>query len=201
MDGVERAVAALCAGEPVLLPTDTVYGLCSTPDQEEAVARIYRLKGRPGATPTALLCSEVEALLELVPELRGRSALYLQALLPGPYTLVLPNPRRRFRWLNTSDLETIGVRVPALEGPAREVVRQLGAVAATSANLHGGRDPRRLDDVPAEIRDACAAEIDGGELPGTPSTVIDLTGRDPRVLREGAGPATEALARLATVAS
>src|SRR5262249_16698953 len=82
----------------------------------------------------------------------------------------------------------------------REVLQDVGAVAATSANLHGGKDPRRLEDVPREIRDGCAAEIDGGELPGTPSTVIDLTGRAPRILREGAVPATEALARLARVA-
>jgi L-threonylcarbamoyladenylate synthase len=70
-------------------------------------------------------------------------------------------------------------------------------VAATSANLHGGPDPRRLSDVPAEILAGVAAALDGGELPGTPSTVLDLTGREPRVLREGAVPAAEALARVA----
>ena len=72
----------------------------------------------------------------------------------------------------------------------------LGALVATSANLPGGADPRRVEDVPAEIRDAAAAVVDGGELPGTPSTVIDLTGAEPRVLREGAVPAREVLLRL-----
>ena len=72
---------------------------------------------------------------------------------------------------------------------------------ATSANRHSGRDPRRLEDVPREIRDGCAAEIDGGELPGVPSTVIDLTGTEPKILREGAVPAAEALERLAAPAA
>lgn len=200
MADVERVIEAVRAGRPVLLPTDTVYGLCVTPDREEAVAQVHRLKGRPESTPTALLCSDLDVLLDRVPELDGRSAAYARALLPGAYTLVLPNPARRFRQLSGGARDTIGVRVPALEGAGREVVRQVGAVAATSANRHGGRDPRRLEDVPREIRDWCAAEIDGGELPGTPSTVIDLTGPAPRILREGAVPATEALARLATVA-
>jgi L-threonylcarbamoyladenylate synthase len=200
MAEIEQAVAALRSGQPVLLPTDTVYGLCVTPDGKEAVAQVYRLKDRPEATPTALLCSDLDTLFERMPELDSRSAAYTRALLPGAYTLVLPNPERRFGWLSGGVRDTIGVRVPVLEGVSREVIQQVGAVAATSANRHGGRDPRRLEDVPREIREGCAAEIDGGELPGTPSTVIDLTGSEPRILREGAVPATEALARLAKVA-
>jgi L-threonylcarbamoyladenylate synthase len=196
---VGQAIAALRAGQAVLLPTDTVYGLCVSPDREEAVAQVYRLKGRPEATPTALLCPDLDTLFECIPELDSRSAAYARALLPGAYTLVLSNPERRFGWLSGGVRDTIGVRVPVLEGVSREVIQRVGAVAATSANRHGGRDSWRLEDVPREIRDGCAAEIDGGELPGTPSTVIDLTGSAPRILREGAVPATDALARLATV--
>jgi L-threonylcarbamoyladenylate synthase len=91
---------------------------------------------------------------------------------------------------------TVGVRVPELPQRAREVVAQVGGVLATSANRHGGADPRRLEDVPEEIRSACGAELDGGPLPGVPSTVIDLTGPEPRIVREGAVTAAEALARL-----
>jgi L-threonylcarbamoyladenylate synthase len=200
MADVEHAVAALRAGQAVLLPTDTVYGLCVAPDREEAIALVYRLKGRPKATPTALLCADLDALFQRLPELRGRPAACTRALLPGPYTLVVPNPERRFCRLSGGAPDTIGVRVPVLEGAGRDVLQEVGAVAATSANRHGGKDPRRLEDVPHEIRDGCAAEVDGGELPGTPSTVIDLTGPEPRILREGAVPATEALARLAMVA-
>lgn len=199
MGQVDEVVAALEAGRPAILPTDTVYGLCALPDREEAVAELFRLKARPQTTPVALVCADLEALLARLPELAGRAAAAARALLPGPYTLVVPNPARRFPWLNPTSRETIGVRVPALAGDAREVVRRVGAVAATSANLHGRTDPRRLADVPAEIRSACAT-LDGGELPGVPSTVLDLTGPEPRVLREGAVPAAEALARVAAAA-
>jgi L-threonylcarbamoyladenylate synthase len=197
MGAVEQAVAAINSGQPVLLPTDTVYGLCVSPFGQEPVARLYRLKDRPETIPSALLCSDLERLFECVPELRGEAGGCIRALLPGPYTLILPNPGRRFPWLNGPRPDTIGVRVPVLEGPVREVLEQVGAVTATSANRHGGPDPKRLDDVPQEIRRGCAAEIDGGELPGVPSTVLDLTGSQPGVVREGAVPAAEALALLA----
>jgi L-threonylcarbamoyladenylate synthase len=200
MGTINEAVAAIRAGEPVILPTDTVYGLCATPYRAEPVARLYQLKGRPETVPSALLCSDLDVLFECVPELRGRSAVLARAVLPGPYTLILPNPARRFRWLNGLELDTIGVRVPALDGPGREVLEQVGAVAATSANRHRGLDPRRLEDVPPELREACGAEVDGGELPGKPSTVIDLTGPEPQVIRQGAGSAAEALERLSAVA-
>jgi L-threonylcarbamoyladenylate synthase len=198
---VDEAVAAIRSGQPVILPTDTVYGLCASPDDERPVARVYRLKGRPETTPSALLCGSLDLLLERVPELRGRAAACAQALLPGPYTLILPNPARRFPWLNGSSPEAIGVRVPVLLGEAQEVLVRVGAVAATSANRHGGHDPRRLEEVPAEIRRSCGAAVDGGELPGVPSTVLDLTGPEPRVVREGAGSVAEALERLAAAAA
>jgi L-threonylcarbamoyladenylate synthase len=199
MGHVEQAVAAVRAGQPVILPTDTVYGLCADPYREEPVARVYRLKGRPETVPSALVAADVDVLLDCIPELYGRPAVIARALLPGPYTLVLPNPGRRFRWLNGLARDTIGVRVPVLVGEARQVFEQVGALMATSANRHRGIDPRRLDDVPLEIRDACGAVVDGGELPGKPSTVIDLTGPEPRVTRAGAVPAPEALRHLALV--
>jgi len=198
---IDAAVTAIRAGRPVILPTDTVYGLCTTPYAEEAVERLYALKGRPSRRPTALLASDVDMLLECVPELRGRAAVLARALLPGPFTLVLPNPARRYRWLAGETPDKIGVRVPELPTVAAAVLAQVGAVAATSANLAGGPDPRLLDDVPGELRRAVAAEIDAGELPGVPSTVIDVTGAEPKVLREGAVPAAEALERLAAAVS
>ena len=187
------AVAALRAGEPVVLPTDTVYGLCADAASESACRRALALKGRPEEQPAALVCADVDALLERVPELPAK---LVRALLPGPYTLVFENPERRYAWLAE---ETIGVRVPHLPADAAEAVRALGAVMATSANVHGGPDPRSLDEVPEEIRAACGALVDGGVLPGVPSTVLDLTGAEPRVLREGAVPAAEALSRLSAL--
>jgi L-threonylcarbamoyladenylate synthase len=201
MADVQETVAAIRAGQPVILPTDTVYGLCASPYDEEATARVYRLKGRPDAVPSALIFRDLETLFECVPELAGQSCAYARALLPGPYTLVLPNPARRFRWLTGDARITIGARVPPAEGPFREVLQEVGAVTATSANRHHGLDPRRLEDVPREIREGCAAEIDGGELPGVPSTVVDLAGPEPKILREGAVPADEVFRRLAALAA
>jgi L-threonylcarbamoyladenylate synthase len=197
---IESAVEAVRVGKPVVLPTDTVYGLCATPYRSEPVFGLARLKGRDAGQPIALVAESVEFLFECVPELRGRVGELARALLPGPYTLVLPNPARRFRWLSGARPDTIGVRVPELAGPGAEVLARVGAVAATSANAHGGPEPRRLEDVPAELLEAAGAAVDGGELPGIPSTVLDLTGREPVVLREGAVPATEALGRAASVA-
>ena len=193
MGVVDDAVGAIRAGRPVVLPTDTVYGLCADPDSEEACRRALALKGRPERKPAALVCVDVETLLKRVP---GLPEAIVRALLPGAYTLVFANPARRYPWLSES---TIGVRVPDLAGPGADVLAHVGAVMATSANVHGAADPRTLDDVPEEIRSGCGAVVDGGDLPGVPSTVLDLTGDEPVVLREGAVPATEALARAAAV--
>jgi L-threonylcarbamoyladenylate synthase len=195
----EKLVAAIRAGRPVILPTDTVYGLCADAYREAPVRRLYRLKGRGEMQPTALLAADVDVLLDAVPELRGKAGKAARALLPGPYTLILPNPARRFHWLTGERPDTIGIRVPELTGDAQAVLARVGAVAATSANLPGGPDPRRLDDVPEELRSGCAALLDGGELPGTPSTVLDLTGPEPVVVREGAVSAAEALSRVSDV--
>ncbi len=199
MGVVEEAVAAIEAGKPVVLPTDTVYGLCASPYREEPTLRVYRLKGRPESQPSALLCSDLDMLFECVPELRGRAGLIARALLPGPYTLVLPNPARRYRWLTGGRPDVIGIRVPQSAGVAADVMHRVGAVMATSANRHGEPDPKRLDEVPEEIRAGSGAVVDGGELPGTPSTVIDFTGPEPAVLREGAAAAAKALQRVAAL--
>ncbi|MDQ3380601.1 MAG: L-threonylcarbamoyladenylate synthase [Actinomycetota bacterium] len=195
MSEVERAIAAIRAGEVVVTPTDTVYGLACDPRREESVRALSLLKGRSPDQPIAIVASSVDSLVECLPELPERAVALARRLLPGPYTLVLPNPARRFPWLSGSRPETIGVRVPDVRGPGRDLLDAVRAVAATSANLHGGLDSRRISDVPSELREAVAVVVDGGELPGTPSTVLDLTGSEPRVLREGAVPAAEALAR------
>jgi L-threonylcarbamoyladenylate synthase len=196
---VEAAVAAIRAGRLAIVPTDTVYGLAASAYCEGPVRRLYRAKGRDEIQPTALVAADIEMLLECVPELRGRAALMVRALLPGPYTLVLPNPGRRFRWLCGQRPETLGVRVPALEGKAADLLARIGVFAATSANLPGGPDPRTVDEVPEQIRAAADAIVDAGPLPGKPSTVIDFTGSEPVVLREGAVPAEEVLRLVGSV--
>jgi L-threonylcarbamoyladenylate synthase len=166
----DQAVAALRAGRAVILPTDTVYGLCTLPEHEDV---LYELKGRDRSKPVALLAADVDGLVAAVPSL---DRAVLERYLPGAFTLVFGD---------------VGVRVPDLPPSAAAVVREVGVVAATSANLSGGPDPRRLDDVPEEIRDACGAIVDAGELPGVPSTVVDLTSGEPRILRQGGGVVPE----------
>jgi L-threonylcarbamoyladenylate synthase len=196
---VEAAVRAIRGGLLAIVPTDTVYGLAASAYSEAPVRRLYRAKGREEIQPTALVAASVDMLLECLPELRGRSALIARALLPGPLTLVLPNPARRFRWLCGASPDTIGVRVPSLAGEAHDLLSRLGALVATSANLPGGPDPATIEEVPDEIRAAVDAIVDAGPLPGTPSTVIDFTGSEPVVLREGAVSADEALRLVGSV--
>jgi L-threonylcarbamoyladenylate synthase len=198
---VNEAGQALRDGAVVVLPTDTVYGLCASAAAREPVERLYALKGRRAEQPSALLAADLDEIFAWLPELDGRSAATLKALLPGPYTLVVPNPSRRYPWLTGGTPEAIGVRVPALPPAAAEAVGAVGCVVATSANLPGGADPRRLEDVPRELVGRVAAVVDAGELPGTPSTVLDVTGAEPQVVREGAVPAAEALARVSGLAA
>jgi L-threonylcarbamoyladenylate synthase len=196
MSTVEEAVAALRAGGLAVIPTDTVYGLAADGASELAAQALYAAKGRPQVQPTALLFASVDEVDARVPELPASARTAVRALLPGALTLVVPNPARRFAWLNVERPEALGLRVPAVSGDGAAVLAALGVLVATSANLPGGGDPRRLEDVPTAIRDVAGALVDGGELPGTPSTVIDLTGTRPVVLREGAVPAEDVLQRL-----
>jgi len=196
MSRAGEAIEVLRAGGLAVVPTDTVYGLAARGDSEEAARVLYAAKGRDPAQPTALLFASVEALLTRVPELPEDGVTAVRALMPGPVTLVLANPARRFAWLNLRRPDALGVRVPALTGPGKDVLDALGVLVATSANLPGGPDPRRLGDVPDEIRAVADAALDGGELAGAPSTVIDLTGPEPVILREGVLAPAEALARL-----
>jgi L-threonylcarbamoyladenylate synthase len=195
-DDVRRAIDAIRRGEPAILPTDTVYGLVASPYRAEPTSRLYRLKGRKDGKPTALIAASVDMLFECVPELRGRAGVMARALLPGPYTLVLPNPARRYRWLTGTRQDAIGVRVPELPEPARLVTDAIGCLVATSANEPGEPAATTVAEIPQRIRDGCGAIVDIGPLAGTPSTVLDLTGEEPVVIREGAVPAAEALARV-----
>jgi L-threonylcarbamoyladenylate synthase len=172
---VNAVVEALRRGEPVVLPTDTVYGLCCDASTRGPTERLYVLKRRDPTQPSALLAATVDDLLRAVPELPR------EQIRTGPYTVILPNPAQRFPWICGTTPEKIGVRVPELPPEAAEVVRELGVVVATSANLHGGRDPRSIDDLPPELR--ALPRVDAGELPGKPSTVLDCTGAEPVVLR------------------
>lgn len=173
-----------------VFPSDTVYGLACEPDSKEAVRRLYLLKRRRPDKPSAVMFFALDLALAALPELGQRTREAVDALLPGAATLLLPNPARRFSLACGPDPETLGLRVPAWP-PALAALGDVSwPVLQTSANVAGGSDARRLDDVPEAIRARADLVLDGGELPGTPSTVVDLRGfeRDGRwsVVREGA---------------
>ena len=178
-----RLAGVIAAGGVALFPADTVYGLACAPDDEDAFRRIYELKGRPESKPSAVMWFHRDAVDLEVGE-RTRAA--MDALLPGMVTLLLPNPARRYPLACGPDPSVIGVRVPQL--PGMDLWRR--PILQTSANLAGGPEARRLADVPESIRAGVDLCIDGGELPGVASTVIDLSGFEADgawdIVREGA---------------
>ena len=194
-DDVETFARCLTVGGVAVFPADTVYGLACEPDSREAVYRLYRLKGRRPDKPAAVMFFDPDLALATLPELPDRTAAALERLLPGAVTALVPNPARRFPLAGAGDPETLGLRVPSLDGPLAPLRSLSWPVLQSSANLTGEPAPRRLDDVPESIRAAADLLLDAGELPGTPSTVVDLRGYDETgewsVVRDGAMPAEE----------
>lgn len=186
----------ITGGGVAVFPADTVYGLACDPASDTAVDRLYALKGRPAGKPAAILFFSLAPALAALPELPSRLRGALHALLPGPVTLLLPNPLARYPLACGPDPWTLGLRVPA-PGPFAEVAVP---VLQSSANRSGGADPRALDEVDPALRDGADLVVDGGLLPGMPSTVIDLRGyeRDGTwdVVREGALSRDEVAAAL-----
>jgi L-threonylcarbamoyladenylate synthase len=178
--GAEHAATferCMRVGGVAVFPADTVYGLACDPDTREAVERLYALKGRPPEKPAAVMFFARDRALQALPELGPRTRAALERLLPGGVTVLLPNPEHRYPLACGPDPDTLGLRVPdvpKLHGVTVPVLQ-------SSANHAGGADARRLADIPEAITSQADLVIDGGELPGTPSTVIDLRGY------EGAG--------------
>jgi tRNA threonylcarbamoyl adenosine modification protein (Sua5/YciO/YrdC/YwlC family) len=162
--------ACIGVGGLVLFPADTVYGLACDPGDRFAVERLYLLKRRSLDKPSAVMFCGVEQAFEAIPEIGERTRGAMTRVLPGRVTVLVSNPAGRYALACGDDISTLGIRVPRL--PLLSGVRR--PVLQSSANRAGGPDPRRLEDVPALLRAAVDLVIDGGELPGMPSTVIDL---------------------------
>ncbi len=180
----------------MVLATDTVYGLVASPDHPAAIARIYALKERPRSMPLALLAGDNDSLLAALPELDARTRRAVTSVLPGPYTLVVSAAGSRYDALGADGTESIGIRVPRMPEAARCVLDHTGPLASTSANLHGATDPATVGQIPLVLRSGVDAVVNEGRLLGTPSTVVDLTSEEPRVLREGAVSCAVAVAAL-----
>jgi L-threonylcarbamoyladenylate synthase len=175
-----------------LFPADTVYGLATEPDSAEGVARLYAIKGRPQDRPAAVMFFRLELALAALPELPVATRAAVEALLPGGVTLLLPNPNRRFPLACATTPETLGLRVPSLSGALAPLAAVSWPVLQSSANRSGGPDARTVAEVDASVKEGVDLVLDAGELPGTPSTVVDLTSYandgEFAVLRDGAVP-------------
>lgn len=192
---LERCIAA--AGVAVF-PADGLYGLACDPLDARAIARIHRLKGRDDGKPSAVMYFSPLAMRELVAGFGPRTAAAISALLPGPVTLVVANPGRRYPLACREDRERLGVRL--IGGPLAGVMCPL---FQTSANLSGEPAPGRFEDVPEAIVAGADLAIDGGELTGLPSTVVDLTAIEEdggwTILRQGALSQGDLASALASV--
>jgi L-threonylcarbamoyladenylate synthase len=197
-DDVESFERCIAAGGVALFPADTVYGLAAEPDSADGVERLYGLKGRPPGKPAAVMFFRLDAALDALPELGERTRAAVERLLPGALTLVLPNPARRWPLACGPEPERLGLRVPLLEGELEPLAAVGRPVLQSSANRAGEPEARRLADVDERVREGADVVLDGGELPGTPSTVVDLSEYEAdgawSVLREAAVP-REALVR------
>jgi L-threonylcarbamoyladenylate synthase len=219
-----RLAECIAAGGVALFPSDTVYGLACDPLQPHAVRRLYELKGRPPARPAAVMFFALAPALEALPELAARERAALEALLPGPLTLLLPNPAERFPLAcapagptspgggvaakaadapaapangtaapadgsTAGSPGALGLRVPLLPANLAALRELERPVMQSSANLSGGPEARRLMEVPRALREGADLVLDGGELPGIASTVLDLRyyehDGDWRIVREG----------------
>lgn len=189
-----------CVGEGgvVVFPSDGLYGLACDPLDSAAIGRIHRLKGRDEGKSSAVMYFSPLAMRELVAELGPRTAAAVSALLPGPVTLVVANPGRRYPLACREEPERLGVRL--LAGP---LAGAMCPVFQTSANLSGEAPPSRFAAVPASIRAGADLAIDGGELTGLPSTVVDIATIEEdggwEILRQGALSQGDLAAALAAV--
>jgi L-threonylcarbamoyladenylate synthase len=197
---VDRAVELLRAGELVILPTDTVYGIAADVRCDEAVRAIYRAKQRDPSQPLQLLFGRDPALLEAYAAVTPAARRLVEALGPGPWTIIVPC---RAGWTSPALAggSTVGFRVVPVD-LVLDIVDALGApLAATSANVSGGPSPVTAEEAARQVGAFCSLSIDGGPTAeGLDSTVIDLSGDDPVILREGAITA-DRLARILGLAT
>jgi L-threonylcarbamoyladenylate synthase len=190
----------ITVGGVAVFPADTVYGLACEPDASEAVRRLYLLKRRRPDKPAAVMFFALDLALAALPELGSRTVRAVRALLPGAVTVLVPNPARRYPLACATDPGTLGVRVPSWPPSLAALGDVRWPVLQSSANAAGAADARRLADVPERIRAGADLVLDGGELPGTPSTVVDLRAFEREahwaIAREGAVAVAEVAARL-----
>lgn len=186
-DMLSKATAALERGGTIVLPTETVYGIAALPAQPEAVSSIFELKQRPPSMHLAVLVASIDQVELVVDTVAPRARALMEQFWPGPLTLVLDRARPLVARLGAAD-GTVGVRCPDHE-IARAIARRVGPIATTSANVHGQPTPDTATEI-AEVLAGTDIVIDAGPCAGgVASTVVDVTGDAPSVLRPGPVPA------------
>ncbi|MER7243296.1 L-threonylcarbamoyladenylate synthase [Kribbella sp. NPDC000426] len=182
---IEKAAEVLRNGGLVAIPTETVYGLAANAEDPQAVAKIFEVKGRPPTHPLIVHIGSADQLGEWVEEVPATAKLLAEAFWPGPLTLVLRRGRR-VPLETTGGLETVAVRVPDHPAALALLAEFGGAVAAPSANRFGSVSPTTPDHVRTELGGDVDIVLDGGPCEvGVESTIVDVTGDVPTVLRPG----------------
>lgn len=185
-EALAAAVDALRAGRLIVVPTDTVYGVAADPFAPGATDRIFEAKQRPRDVDLPVLVAHVDQALSLSTAVPDVARDLMARWWPGPLTVVLPRRPGLAADLGDDDA-TVGVRCPGHPVPRALCLRH-GPLATTSANLHGRPTPSTAAEVAEIFADRVDVVLDGGPCAGSPSTVVDCTGAEPKLLREGRLP-------------
>ncbi len=182
-DNILKASRIVTRGGLVVYPTDTVYGLGCDPFNVEAVTRVFKVKGERDK-PLPILASDIESVkrIAFVSEMAGRVA---ARFWPGPLTLVVPK-KPLLPGVVTCNLKSVGVRIPQHDVALRLIILSNGLIVGTSANKTGEKPPCTAQEAAEQLGKEVDMILDGGPTPlGAPSTVVDLTRKKPKILREG----------------
>ena len=188
---VEKAIAALKAGELAVLPTETVYGIFADATNEAAVQKLYAVKGRPVEKALNMNVSDYDTILRFSVHQPAYLEKLVQTFLPGPLTIILEASPEVPEWIHVGKT-TVGFRMPSISA-TQEVIKALGVLVGPSANLTGSPSPRFYEDLTSAILDKAAVALQDDSVSGLDTTILDLSGEKPKILRQGAITAQELL--------
>ncbi|NHI78142.1 L-threonylcarbamoyladenylate synthase [Lactococcus petauri] len=188
---VEKAIAALKAGELAVLPTETVYGIFADAANEAAVQKLYAVKGRPVEKALNMNVADYDTILKYSVHQPAYLEKLVQTFLPGPLTIILEASPEVPEWIHVGKT-TVGFRMPSIPA-TQEVIKALGGLVGPSANLTGSPSPRFYDDLTSAILDKAAVALQDDSVYGLDTTILDLSGEMPKILRQGAITAQELL--------
>lgn len=188
---VEKAIAALKAGELAVLPTETVYGIFADATNEAAVQKLYAVKGRPVEKALNMNVADYDTILKFSVHQPAYLEKLVQTFLPGPLTIILEASPEVPEWIHVGKT-TVGFRMPSIPA-TQEVIKALGVLVGPSANLTGSPSPRFYEDLTSAILDKAAVALQDDSIYGLDTTILDLSGEKPKILRQGAITAQELL--------